>query len=308
MKKAVLLMIALLVLTACGGNTPANDTQANKLNVVATIGMIADGVRNVGGEHVVVTQLMGAGVDPHLYQPSERDAQALINADVVFYGGLHLESQMGEILEARGGIGVGDHIPEEKLLTSTQYNAHDPHIWMDVELWTIVVGVIRDTLVEKDPANAEAYRQNAEAYITELNELDVYVQEQINRVPQTQRVLVTAHDAFQYFSAAYGIEVHAPQGISTESEAGVEDIRRTIDVIVSRQIPAIFVESSVPPDVVEAIQSGARDQGQEVTIGGSLYSDAMGGEGSGADTYIGMIRHNVNTIVAALLGQAVVEN
>jgi manganese/zinc/iron transport system substrate-binding protein len=176
---------------------------------------------------------------------------------------------------------------------------------MDVELWMYATGTVRDALIELDPTSSELYRANADAYLVELEKLDRYAQEQINRVPQQQRVLITAHDAFQYFSRAYNIEVFAPQGITTESEAGVEDIRRTIGLAVSRNIPAIFVESSVPPDIVEAIIEGAEARGHTITIGGSLYSDAMGSPGTPEGTYIGMIRHNVDTIVAALLGNQV---
>lgn len=302
----LLLLFGAPLLAACGGNTAVQE--GAPINAVTTVGMIADVVKNVGGDYVQVTQLMGPGVDPHLYTATESDVDILLNADMIFYNGINLEARMTDVFEQIGSskpvIAVGDAIPQQRILTEVVYNAPDPHIWMDVELWMMVAEKVRDELIAFDAAHAAAYRENAQAYIAALEELDQYVQDQINRVPSEQRVLVTAHDAFQYFGRAYGIEVFAPQGITTQAEAGVEDIRRTINLVVERQIPAIFVESSVPPDVVEAIVEGARAQGHEVAIGGSLFSDAMGEAGTEEGTYAGMIRHNVDTIVTALLGEA----
>jgi manganese/zinc/iron transport system substrate-binding protein len=276
--------------------------------VLATTGMIADVVKNVGGEHVDVIQLMGAGVDPHLYTARESDVVALVRADIIFYNGIHLEARMAEVFErisdSRLTVAVGGAVPEHRLLHAEGFPEGDPHIWMDVELWMRVTERIRDTLVEFDPAHADAYAANAEAYLAELQDLDDYIHAQMARVPERQRVLVTAHDAFQYYGHAYGIEVFAPQGITTQAEAGVEDIRRTIDLLAERDIPAIFVETSVPPDVIEAIIEGARARGHIVTIGGELFSDAMGDPNTPEGTYIGMIKHNTDTIVSALLGEA----
>jgi manganese/zinc/iron transport system substrate-binding protein len=280
------------------------------IHAVATIGMIADVVSVVGGNCVEVTAMMGPGVDPHLYTATEGDVELLFDAHIIFYGGLHLEARMTDVFEqVRDGLGkptipVSESIPEDLILTSPQYNAPDPHVWMDVQLWMIAAEAIRDSLSDYLPEQAEYFAQNADTYLVEMEELDEYVREQIERIPEEQRVLVTAHDAFQYYSRAYGIEVHAPQGITTEAEVGVQDIRETIDLLVERHIPTIFVESSVSPDVVEAIVEGARDRGLEVTIGGSLFSDAMGEEGTPDGTYLGMIRHNTDTIVAGLLGEA----
>lgn len=297
--------LTLSISAAAAQDTAACETPT--LNVVATTGMVADIVRNVGQACVMVTQLMGPGVDPHLYRASEGDVLTLLDADVVFYSGLHLEARLAEIFERMNGmiptVAVGERVPEEERLTETSYNQTDPHAWMDVELWAYTVDAIRDELIALDAANEAFYSANAEAYHEELATLDAYVQEQIDRIPEEQRVLVTAHDAFQYFGHGYGIEVFAPQGITTATEAGVNDIRRTIDLLVTRNIPAVFVESSVPPDIVEAIVAGAEAQGHEVTIGGNLFSDAMGDDGTVEGTYIGMIRHNVDTIVGALLGQ-----
>jgi manganese/zinc/iron transport system substrate-binding protein len=300
----ILVLVAALLLAV----VPFVSAQDEPINVVATTGMIADIIHNVGGEHVEIHQLMGAGVDPHLYRATDNDVDLLIDAEIIFYNGLNLEARLTDIFEQIGEdrpvVAVAENIPEEQLLKSPRYeDAPDPHVWMDVELWMIATEAARDALVEFDPANEADYTANAEAYLEELTELDTYVQEQIESVPEEQRVLVTAHDAFQYYGQAYGIEVYAPQGISTETEAGIADIRRMIDLIKERQIPAIFVETSVPPDVVEAIIAGVEDAGQTVSIGGSLYSDAMGEPETEEGTYIGMIRHNTDTIVSALLGE-----
>jgi len=305
--KAALFIAAVLalLLAGCGGATTGQTD--GKINVVTTVGMIADLVSNIGGEHVEVVQLMGPGVDPHLYTATESDVNKLLDAQIVFYGGLDLEARMVEIFEQmakdRPAIPVGEAVPEDERLTKPDSNLTDPHIWMDVQLWMLAAGGVRDELSKFDPANESTYTANAEAYLERLSALDEYAREQIERIPEQQRVLVTAHDACQYFGRAYGIEVFAPQGISTATEAGVDDIRRVVDLVVERQIPALFVESSVSPDTVEAIQQGAQARGQEVTIGGQLYSDSMGEPGTPDGTYEGMIRHNVDTIVAALLGE-----
>ncbi len=279
-------------------------------NAVATVGMIADIVSVVGGECVSVTALMGPGVDPHLYTATERDVETLFNADIIFYGGLNLEARMVDIFEqistglGKPTIPVSENVPAENILTEVVYNAADPHVWMNPLLWAYAVEAVRDGLTELMPQYADYFTATTDAYLIELHALDEYIRQQLARVPEEQRVLVTAHDAFQYYSHAYDIEVHAPQGITTESEVGVQNIRDTIALLVERQIPAIFVETSVSPDVVEAIVEGVRDQGHEIVIGGSLFSDAMGDAGTPEGTYIGMIRHNTDVIVAGLLGEA----
>lgn len=309
---AVISVIALLILAGSIGAAAQSEIEspcsAPEINVVTTIGMIADVARNIGGGCTQVTALMGAGVDPHLYTATERDVETLFEADIVFYGGLHLEARMIDVFEQiRDGMGkptipVSEVIPEDLRLTSPTYNQPDPHVWMDVQLWTLAAGEIARGLIEYAPAYADYFAANLAAYTNELDALDTYAREQIARIPEQQRVLVTAHDAFQYFSRAYGIEVFAPQGITTESEVGVQNIRDMIQLLIDRQLPAIFVESSISPDVVEAIVAGAEDQGHEVVIGGLLFSDALGDEGTFEGTYIGMITHNVDTIVSGLLG------
>jgi manganese/zinc/iron transport system substrate-binding protein len=308
--RVTLLLLAALLLLLAGCN-PAGQAAANadgKIRVVTTIGMITDVARNVGGEHVEVTGLMRAGVDPHLYKATEGDVNKLLNAQIIFYGGLFLEARMEDVFEqmaeSKPTVAVGEAVPVAERLASPQYAEHfDPHIWMDVKNWMLVVEKIRDELIAFDPDNEASYRANTDAYLAEMKALESWVHEQVATVPEEQRLLVTAHDAFHYFAKGYNFEVFAPQGISTESEAGVEDIRRTIDLVVERNIPAIFVESSVPPDVVEAIVEGARARGHDIHIGGSLFSDAMGEEGTPEGTYIGMIRHNVQTVTSALRGE-----
>ena len=300
-------ILLLLAVTGCTTTSASSgDIADRQVNVMATTGMIADVVRNVGGERVQVIQMMGAGVDPHLYKASEGDVQRLQNADIIFYNGLHLESRMGEILEKLNGFGkttvaVGDAIPADLLISPPEFQGfHDPHVWMDAKLWRYTVDAIVEGFITVDPTHAAIYQANAEAYRAEMDALEAYAAEQFGQLTGEQRILVTAHDAFNYFAIGYDFRVFAPQGISTETEAGVEDIRATIDYIVANRVPAIFVESTISTDIVEAVVEGARARGHDVSIGGELFTDAMGADGTPEGTYLGMIRHNVDTIVAAL--------
>jgi manganese/zinc/iron transport system substrate-binding protein len=311
MHKKVLFIIAVItLLTACGQSGGSSDVPLSErpIRVVTTIGMIADAAENVGGERVEVTGLMGPGVDPHLYKASEGDVTRMAEADLILYNGLHLESQMGEVFEQMEGriktVAVADDIDEALLLSSPEYEgAHDPHVWFDLTLWMKAVEAVRDTLVEMDPGSAALYEENAEKYLAELDELHQYVLAQAERVPAEQRVLITAHDAFNYFGNAYGFEVRGLQGISTESEAGTGDVQALAEFIADRQIPAVFIESSVPQRNIEAVQAAVQSRGFNVTIGGELFSDAMGNPGTPEGEYIGMVRHNVDTIMSALLGE-----
>lgn len=276
------------------------------LRIVATIGMIADAAGNIGGERVNVVALMGAGVDPHLYRASEGDVRRLGEAEIIFYNGLHLEAAMGEVLERMRGrkrtVAVSDGVQRERLLAPPEFRgAFDPHIWFDVEMWSRAAERIRDALVEYDPANAAGYRANSERYLAQLRELHEHVRSRAAQVPDAQRVLITAHDAFNYFGRAYGFEVRGLQGISTASEAGTNDVQALAAFIAERRIPAIFVESSIPPRTIEAVQAAVKARGFETRIGGQLYSDAMGDAGTAQGTYLGMVRHNIDTIVTALL-------
>jgi manganese/zinc/iron transport system substrate-binding protein len=280
------------------------------INAVATVGMVGDLVANIGGDKVKLTTLMGEGVDPHLYKPTRDDVQKLLSADIIFYSGLLLEGRMPDAFARVGRSGkpvwaVTEKLDESYLLEPPGMAGHwDPHVWMDVKAWSKASEVVEGALGEYDPANVELYRRNGARYREELARLDEYVRGVIASIPQTQRVLVTAHDAFNYFGRAYGIEVRGVQGISTESEAGVQDINRLIDFLVARQVPAIFVETSVSDKNMRALLEGAKAKGRQVKIGGSLFSDAMGRPGSYEGTYVGMIDHNATIIVRALGGVA----
>jgi manganese/zinc/iron transport system substrate-binding protein len=296
----------LLLVTGCGGGEPA--AASDGLQIVTTTSMITDITKVIGGDQVAVNGLMGAGIDPHLYVASEGDMGLLQNADVIFYNGLFLEAQMVEILEQIGErktvVPVSRGIDEQQLLPWANYvDEFDPHIWFDVTLWMKAVETVRDTLVEVDAANAATYQANATAYLEELTELDAYVKEQASRLPAEQRIVITAHDAFHYFGRAYGFDVRGLQGISTASEAGTADVQALADFIAEKQIKALFVESSVPVRNIEALQAAVQARGFDVSIGGQLFSDAMGSPDTPEGTYVGMVRHNIDTIVGALLGE-----
>ncbi|NIM93441.1 MAG: zinc ABC transporter solute-binding protein [Anaerolineales bacterium] len=303
---------AALLLAACSqpaARAESEDLSVRPIRVVATIGMITDIVENVGGERVDVTGLMGPGVDPHLYAASEGDVVRLEGADVIFYNGLHLEAQMANVLERMAEAGsrtvpVTEGIAQDLLLSPPEFEgAFDPHVWFDVTLWMSAVEVVRDTLIEMDPSSAETYIENTETYLEELKQLHEYVTSRTQSVDPDGRVLVTAHDAFNYFGRAYDFQVRGLQGISTATEASIADIQDLADFIVERGIPAIFVESSVPQRTVEAVQAAVEARGYSLKIGGELFSDAMGSAGTPEGTYNGMVRHNVDTIMEALLNE-----
>lgn len=302
-------LIVLLVGIGCDSKEQPDAPVAGKYRVVTTIGMITDIVENVGGDRVEVIGLMGPGVDPHLYKASAGDVQKLNSARLIFYNGLHLESKMADILAKMSGntktVAVTDAVDRSLLLTPPEFEGqYDPHLWFDVKLWMNAVGRVRDALSEFDPDNTSAYQRNAQRYFVELAGLHAYVEAQANRVPTEQRVLVTAHDAFNYFGKAYGFEVRGLQGISTATEAGIADVQALATFIAERRIPAIFVESSVSPRSLEAVKAAVKSKGFNVEIGGELFSDAMGNEGTPEGTYIGMVRHNIDTIVKALIGES----
>ena len=307
----ILILLVSFLLGACFSPSGESGLPIGErpINVVATTGMIADIVSNVGSERLDVQALMGPGVDPHLYKASEGDVRLLQEADIIFYNGLHLEAQMGEVLERMNDFGVrtvavADEIDPSLLQSPPEFAGnYDPHVWFDVTLWMQAVDQVKEALVELDPASAAVYEANTDAYRSDLEDLHQYVLDQANTLPAEQRILITAHDAFNYFGRAYGFEVRGLQGISTEAQAGTADVQALADFIVEKQIPAIFVESSVPQRNVEAVQAAAQAQGFDVQIGGSLFSDAMGTEGTPEGTYIGMVRHNIDTIVKALAGE-----
>lgn len=276
--------------------------------MVCTVGMITDIARRVAGDRAEVEGLIGSGVDPHLFSPTRDDVKRLLSGDVVFYNGLLLEGKLTDALvrAARGGRrvhAVTEGIDPSFLLSPEEFEGHaDPHVWMDPEAWREAVKVVRDVLIETDPDGRSEYERNADALLDELTVLTAYAEEVLSTVPEESRVLVTAHDAFNYFGRRFGFEVVGIQGISTESEAGVRDIERLVDLIVSRKVGAVFIESTVSERNIRALVVGARARGHSVAIGGSLFSDAMGAEGTYEGTYIGMIDHNVTTIARALGG------
>ncbi len=268
--------------------------------VVATTGMIADLVHRVSGDRVEVMQLMQAGVDPHLFKAKESAIRRLFQADLIFYNGLHLEGKMVRLLEKNPrAVAVARDIPEELLLEDEEQ--HDPHIWFDVSLWIHALDVVEVELVKLVPAHAEVLHRNAADYRKELQELHERVKRELASVPEKQRVLVTAHDAFRYFGRAYGIEVYGLQGVSTASQAGLREVQEVVDLVVERNIKALFVESSVPPDGVNAIVERCRGRGHRVKVADdTLFSDAMGEPGTEEGTYPGMVLHNVRLIVESL--------
>lgn len=315
-------MLAGIAVAACasfaavalsGTSGPADPAGPNdgRLKVVATTGMIADAARAVGGTHVKVKALMGPGVDPHAYRQTRTDILALSRADLVLWHGLYLEAQMEEFLlrlaETKSArvIAVAEALPKERLLSHDDYATRfDPHIWMVPELWSRAVLAVRDGLAAAKPSAKAEFEANASAYLTKIETVGRYARQALTTVPENARVLLTAHDAFNYFGASYGFEVIGIQGISTESEAGLNRISKLVDLLVSRKIRAVFVETSVSDRNVRALMEGAAARGHRVIVGGELFSDAMGTPGTYEGTYVGMIDHNATTITRALGGEA----
>jgi len=298
-------LVALAVALLVG----AGVAHAKPLNVVATTSMIADAARQVAGDRAEVTALMGPGVDPHSYRQTRSDIAALARADLVLWHGLYLEAQLEEFFldlgKRRNVVAVGEAVAREKLLSHADYEGRfDPHVWMDPKLWETVVYAVRDALIKTDPDGAATYNANADAHVAEIEKLVAYMTSVTATVPKQSRVLLTAHDAFSYFGRGYDFDVLGIQGISTESEAGLRRVEELVDTIVERKISAVFVESSVPERNVRALIEGASARGQDVAIGGTLYSDAMGEPGTYEGTYIGMIDHNATLITRALGGDA----
>ncbi len=307
MKKVTLGIIGVLMLTLLVTGCGAPKVEDNgKYNVVTTTTLIGDLTKQIGGEYVNVQELMGPGVDPHLYKASAGDVGKMQNANMVIYNGLHLEGKMGDVFEDIRGkdkliIAVSDNIDESKFLDFvTSPGAFDPHIWFDVSLWEEAAKEVTRGLKELDSEHSSEYDVNLEKYLLELEDLNKYIKERAAELDENERILITAHDAFSYFGEAYGFEVMGLQGISTASEAGTSDVRELANYIVLNKIKAIFVESSVPRKAIEALQEAVRAQGFDVEIGGELYSDSTGDTGSDAETYIGTFKANIDTIVNAL--------
>lgn len=304
LKLTVIVILASVLFAACSNAVGKGEGGQSEdvIRVVTTIAQIGEPLSVIGGERVEVISLMGPGVDPHLYNASQGDIKKLQNADVVFYNGLNLEGNMTEVFEQIGKtrpvLAVAEAIPSERLLTDED-GAVDPHIWFDIDLWQLALEEAVEELKELSPDDAELFEENKQAYFAKLAELREEAAK-LKTIPSDQRVLVTAHDAFGYFGRMHDMEVVGLQGLSTEDEIGLSDIQAVIDLLVERQIPAVFVESTIPEDTIRSVVDGAAQRGAEVKLGGELFSDAMGEAGTEEGTYIGMYRHNVDTIYQAL--------
>ncbi|MDA0589618.1 MAG: zinc ABC transporter substrate-binding protein [Planctomycetota bacterium] len=316
-----LCLAVLAFLAGCGGSNGTTETSGTSgetalsgtgggFKIVTTTGMVTDIVAVVAGDRATVTGLVGEGVDPHLFTAGRNDVRRLLEADIVFFSGLLLEGRIAEDLgrvrkKGKPVIEVTTAIEKSYLRTPPEFEGHpDPHVWMDVSAWSKCVSEVARAMAEFDPPNKAEYEKNAADYLAKLTDLDQYIRERVATIPESQRYLITAHDAFGYFAKAYGIKVKAIQGISTESEAGISDITELIDFIVENQVPSIFVESSVSSKNITAVIEGCAAKGFELTIGGELYSDAMGAPGTYEGTYIGMMDHNATTVARSLGGEA----
>lgn len=300
--------VLMSIILVSGCDSGGGERRGAEIRAVATVGMVADIVRNVGGPEVEVSQVMGSGVDPHLYKATRDDVRLIMTADIVFYSGLMLEGKMIDTLEKLGQklpvVAVTEGIGEDFLLEPPDSAGHyDPHVWMDAAAWSECIDVVAKGLSELRPAKADQFKSRAEKYRRRLLALHEYAKARVASIPENNRILITSHDAFNYFGRAYGLEVMGVQGLSTESEAGLQQINSLVDLLVQRNIEAVFVESSVPRKNIEALIDGAESRGQPVIIGGELYSDAMGQAGTPAGTYAGMLEHNVNTVTRALGGE-----
>lgn len=301
-------MASLMALFSPPAPAQTSTRPSQPLAVVATVGMVGEIAQRLGGDCVDVTTLMGSGVDPHLYRASASDVYTLRNADLILYAGYSLEGQLGQVLGRFGEMKPTRAVAEasidaESLIRTQDAYGIDPHLWMDVGLWSRLAPTIAESIIDQRPECRDAIAANETAYTRELEALDGWIHDSIATVPAEQRILVTAHDAFNYYGRAYAIEVIGIQGISTETETGIADIRNMASVVAERQIPAVFVESTINPRTIQAVIDAARRQGQDVEIGGELYSDAMGNEGTASGTYIGMLYANTRRIVTALGGE-----
>ncbi|MEM8940218.1 MAG: zinc ABC transporter substrate-binding protein [Bacteroidota bacterium] len=303
MKKTLIVPLIFILLISC--STGSSKENSTKLHVITTTGMLYDAVLNIVGDKMTCEAIMGPGVDPHLYKATQGDLTKLRNGQLIVYNGIFLEGKMSDILKELGKrkptLAAAESIPDSLLLSSVNHkDSFDPHVWFDVKRWQYVVSAIGNAVVSLDTENAKYYGENMSKYLVKLDSMDKYVRDRLSELSSTQRVLVTAHDAFGYFGDAYEIRVEALQGISTVSDFGLKDIANLIDLIIDNQIKAIFVETSVSEKSINAVIKGCQEKGHDVKIGGSLYSDAMGELGTEEGTYIGMFKKNVDTIVDAL--------
>lgn len=298
----IALIIPLILLMGCSRTDNKKDNSSDLPKIVTTIGMIGDIASNLVGDYANVTALMGPGVDPHLYKATARDVKILSESDLILYGGLHLEGKMGDVLKSlsttKKTIAVSESIPTHHLIGMG--DSWDPHVWFDLNLWLYAVEAAYEGVKELLSDHASEIEENYHTYVAQLKELDTFIDQEVATLDPEQRVLITAHDAFEYFGKAYGFEVRGLQGISTVSEAGTRNVQELANYIVEHKIKAIFIETSVPQKTIHSLQQAVKAKGFNVVIGGELFSDAMGDEGSYEGTFRGMIEHNINTIVSAL--------
>lgn len=302
MKQIVLMALMAVFLVGC----KEVKNKDGKFHIVTTTSMITDLVKNIGGDKVAVEGLMGAGVDPHLYKASEGDVSKLSQANMIFYNGLHLEGKLVEVFEKMKQqniktIAVADALDKNDLIASALFASnYDPHIWFNVAYWIKITGYVAGQLSAAQPQHKAFFKANAEKYIAELTALQQNLAAEIATLPEDKRRLVTAHDAFNYFGKAFKFDVVGLQGLSTATEAGVQDVQQTANYIIEHKVKAVFIESSVPRRTVEALQAAVTSKNHQVIIGGTLFSDALGNPGTAEGTYIGMFKFNVHTIVTAL--------
>ncbi len=305
MKKIWFLFLSVLFVVGCSGNEGVGEADSDIPLVVTTTGQVADAVKRIGGEHVKVKSLMGPGVDPHLYKATQGDLQLLEDADIIFYNGLELEGKMSEIFEKmkknKAVVAIGEALPKDRILEDQDHpGLYDPHIWFDIQLWKLASEEITKTLAIELKTHKDDFTNNEALFFKELDELQEWTNGRMSEIPESQRVLVTAHDAFHYFGNSNGLDVRGLQGLSTDSEYGIKDIQNIVDFLVEQNIKAVFIESSVSDKAMNSVIEGAKEKGHTIQIGGELFSDAMGSEGTEEGTYIGMYKHNVNTIVDSL--------
>ena len=305
MKKYILLCVLAIGFFSCENDSPKSES--DKIQIVTTTQMIADAVRNIAGDKADVISLMGPGIDPHYYKATQGDLQKLNNADIIFYNGLHLEGKMQDVFERyakkKPVVAVSKDVPKDMLIVSSdqgEETIYDPHIWHSIEHWQFVPKVIEDALAKFSPENKVFFERNTDTVRMDLINLNIQIGKQIATIPKQQRLLITSHDAFNYYGQTYGIEVKGLQGISTVSEIGIRDITEMVDLLIKRNVKAVFVESSVNEKNLKAVIEGCKKKGHDVKIGGTLFSDAMGADNSPEGKYIGMIKFNTKTIVEAL--------
>lgn len=303
-KKFIIVLLLAIVTFSCKNETTEQNN--GKLKIVTTTTMITDMVKNIGGDYIEVQGLMGSGVDPHLYKASEGDVSKLFNANVIIYNGLHLEGKLEDIFEKmrkqqKKIIAVSDAVDKTALISSEYFASnYDPHIWFHIDYWKQSANYVIEELKKLDAKNATHYEANGKAYLEKLENLSKEINEAVASLPKEKRILVTAHDAFNYFGKLHDFQVVGLQGLSTATEAGVQDVQKLANFIIENNVKAIFVESSVPKRTIEALQAAVKSKGKEVAIGGTLYSDALGDAGTEEGTYVGMYKYNVKTIVNAL--------